>query len=346
MVHGANTGKIKNMKRSTKISAIILTFFLIITIVVVGRTMIGNHFKKKFSKRPPPGIIVTEVVSKDFAQKVSTYGTAVPLRTKSYKIEKYEIIQPINFNKKLKKGEVIAKLKTRNLVASFDGVVTKRDFSNDINVSESSLLINLEDISSVYVDVDIPELYSRFIKENLNVNVKFSGNSEKIYSGIIDSTSGRIDVEKRSLATRIKLKNDDFDILPGSLLEITIKYNEKNSLGIPDTSLMMEGDRTYVYKVSEKNITNKTEVIIGIRDNGFIEIVSGLSQGDNIVAEGLKKVRPRLTIKPIKKGSKKVKSDWKKKTKSKKDDTKKSKFDWLKKLNIFNKTKSEKKDNK
>ena len=81
----------------------------------------------------------------------------------------------------LKKGEVIAKLKTRNLVASFDGVVTKRDFSNDINVSESSLLINLEDISSVYVDVDIPELYSRFIKENLNVNVKFSGNSEKIY---------------------------------------------------------------------------------------------------------------------------------------------------------------------
>ncbi|MDA7581101.1 efflux RND transporter periplasmic adaptor subunit [Candidatus Pelagibacter sp.] len=334
------------MKKSTKISAAIIAFFLIITIVVVGRTMIGNHFKKKFSKRPPPGIIVTEVVSKDFAQKVSTYGTAVPLRTKSYKIEKYEIIQPINFNKKLKKGELIAKLKTRNLIASFDGVVTKRDFSNDIKVSESSLLINLEDISSIYVDVDIPELYSRFIKENLNVDVKFSGNNDKIYSGIIDSTSGRIDVEKRSLATRIKLKNNNFDILPGSLLEITIKYNEKKSLGIPDTSLMMEGDKTYVYKVSEKNVTNKTEVVIGIRDNGFIEITSGLSQGDNVVAEGLKKVRPRLTIKPIKKGSKKAKSDWKKKTKPKKDDTKKSKLDWLKKLNIFNKNKSEKKDDK
>ena len=268
--------------------------------------MIGNHFKKKFSKRPPPGIIVTEVVAKDFSQKISTYGTAVPLRTKSYKIEKYEIIKPINFNIKLKKGEVIAKLKTRNLIAAFDGVVTKRNFSNDIKVSESSLLINLEDISSIYVDVDIPELYSSFIKENLNVDVKFSGNNDKIYSGIIDSTSGRIDVEKRSLATRIKLKNDNFDILPGSLLEITIKYNEKNSLGIPDTSLMMEGDKTYVYKVSEKNITNKTEVVIGIRDNGFIEIISGLSQGNNIVAEGLKKVRPRLEIKPIKKGSKKA----------------------------------------
>jgi len=301
--------------------------------------MIGNHFKKKFSKRPPPGIIVTEVVSKDFSQKISTYGTAVPVRTKSYKIEKYEIINPIDFNKKLKKGELIAKLKSRNLIATFDGVMTKRDFSNDIKVSESSLLINLEDISSIYVDVDIPELYSRFIKKNLNVDVKLSGNNEKIYSGIIDSTSGRIDVEKRSLATRIKLENNNLDILPGSLLEITVKYNEKNSLGIPDTSLMMEGDKTYVYKVSEKNITNKTEVIIGIRDDGFIEIISGLSQGDNIVAEGLKKVRPRLKIKPIKKGSKKAESDWKKKVKPKKNDTKKGKFDWLKKLNIFNKSK-------
>jgi membrane fusion protein (multidrug efflux system) len=314
--------------------------------VVVGRTMIGNHFKKKFSKRPPPGIIVNEVISKNFAQKVSTYGTAVPVRTKSYKIEKYEITTPINFNKKLKKGELIAKLKSRNLVAAFDGVVTKRDFSNDIKVSENSLLINLEDISSMYVDVDIPELYSRFIKENLNVDVKFSGNNEKIFSGVIDSTSGRIDVEKRSLVSRIKLKNNNFDILPGSLLEITIKYNEKNSLGIPDTSLMMEGDKTYVYKVSEKNVTNNTEVISGIRDNGFIEIISGLSQGDYIVAEGLKKVRPRLTIRPIKKGSKKTKSDWEKKAKPKKNDIKKGKFDWLKKLNIFNKDKSEKKDNK
>ena len=289
------------MKRSTKIGTAILAFFLIITIVIVGRTMIGNHFKKKFSKRPPPGIIVTEVVAKDFSQKVSTYGTAIPFRTKSYKIEKYEIVNPIEFNRKLKKGDLITKLKTRNLIASFDGVVTKRNFSNDIKVSESSLLIQLEDTSTIYVDVDIPELYSSFIKENLNVDVKFSGNSEKIYSGVVDSTAGRIDVDTRSLAIRIKLENDNFEILPGSLLEIIVKYNERNSMSIPDTSLIMEGNKTYVYKVTEDNVTNKAEVVIGIRDSGFIEVVSGLANGDNIVAEGLKKVRPRGKIKPIKK---------------------------------------------
>ena len=289
------------MKRSTKIGTAILVFFLIITIVIVGRTMIGNHFKKKFSKRPPPGIIVTEVVAKNFSQKVSTYGTAIPFRTKSYKIEKYEIVNPIEFNKKLKKGDLITKLKTRNLIAAFDGVVTKRDFSNDIKVSESSLLIQLEDTSSIYIDVNIPELYSSFIKENLNVDVKFSGNNEKIYLGVVHSTAGRIDVDTRSLAIRIKLENDNFEILPGSLLEIIVKYNERNSISIPDTSLMMEGNKTYVYKVAEDDVANKAEVVIGIRDSGFIEVVSGLTNGDNIVAEGLKKVRPRGKIKPIKK---------------------------------------------
>ena len=48
-------------------------------------------------------------------------------------------------------------------------------------------------------------------------------------------------------------------------------------LSIPDTSLMMEGNKTYVYKVAEDNIANKTEIVIGIRDTGFIEVVSGLS---------------------------------------------------------------------
>jgi membrane fusion protein (multidrug efflux system) len=65
------------MKRSTKITSIIIIFFLIITIVVVGRIMIGQHFAKKFSKRPPPGIIVTEVFKNDFSEKIESFGTAV-----------------------------------------------------------------------------------------------------------------------------------------------------------------------------------------------------------------------------------------------------------------------------
>ena len=71
------------MKRSTKIISIISIFFLIIAIVIIGRTMIGNHFKKKFSNRPPPGIIVTEVIREDFSEKISSFGTAVSKKTET-----------------------------------------------------------------------------------------------------------------------------------------------------------------------------------------------------------------------------------------------------------------------
>ena len=65
-------------------------------------------------------------------------------------------------------------------------------------------------------------------------------------------------MDTRSLATRIKLENDNFEILPGSLLEIIVKYNEEKFHEYSDTSLMMEGDKTYVYKVAEDNMTNKS----------------------------------------------------------------------------------------
>ena len=95
------------MKRSTKITSIVIIFFLIITTVIVGRTMIGNHFKKKFSKRPPPGIIITAAKERIFENIISTYGTAAPVQTQSFKIEKYEILKPIKYNQKVKKGDVM-----------------------------------------------------------------------------------------------------------------------------------------------------------------------------------------------------------------------------------------------
>ena len=65
--------------------------------------------------------------------------------------------------------------------------------------------------------------------------------------------------------------------------------------------MIIEGDKSFVYKVNKDNIANKTEVKIGLRGNKSIEITSGLNNGDIIVAEGLKKVRPRGKIKPINK---------------------------------------------
>ena len=85
------------------------------------------------------------------------------------------------------------------------------------------------------------------------------------------------------------------------MLEVSVKFNLRNSLSVPDTSVMVEGDKSYVYKVNEENITNKTEIETGLRNNKSIEIITGLNEGDIVVAEGLKKVRPNGKIKPINK---------------------------------------------
>jgi len=289
------------MKRSTKITSIIIIFFIVIASVIVARTMVGKHFEKKFSKRPPPGIIVTEVLNNQFYEKIESYGTAIPKKTQSFRIKKDELISELELKKYVKKGDEIVKLKERSIVATFDGIVGKRGLSEDTLGSESSIIITLDDTSIIYCDLKIPETFATVIKKGLPVEISFSGYQKKIYNGEVDGVSSRINAETRSLLTRIKIENENFELVPGSLLEVTVKYNQRNSLSIPDTSILLEGNKAYVYKVSKDNIANRTEIIFGSRNNGNVEVVSGLIKGDLIVAEGLKKVIPKGKIKPIKK---------------------------------------------
>ena len=289
------------MKRSTKITSIIIIFFLIILTVVVGRTMIGKHFQKKFGKRPPPGIIVTKVFQNEFSEKIESFGTAVSKKTETFRIKKKQLLSDLDLKEYVNKGELIVKLKDENIIAPFSGVLGYRGLTEDVLGSDNLIIITLDDISIIYSDIKVPEIFASVMKKGLPIDAKFSGYKNKIYEGKVDGVSSRINAETRSLLTRIKINNENFELIPGSLLEVTINYNIRNSLGVPDTSLMLEGDKAFVYKVSKDNTTNKVEIKIGLRDSGHVEIISGLNEGDIIVAEGLKKVRPRGKIKPINK---------------------------------------------
>ena len=289
------------MKRSTKTISIILVFFLIIAIVIIGRTLIGNHFKKKFSKIPPPGIIVTEVLQKEFSERIETFGTAISNKSKNFKIKKDDLIDELKLKKSVKKGEVLIKLKSGDVIAPFSGVLGYTGLTEDIFISDNIFIITLDDNSTIYSDIKIPENYSGFMKKGLPVDIKISSYKNKIFQGEIDFVSSRINADTRSLLSRIKINNPDLELISGSLLEVSVKFNLRNSLSVPDTSVMVEGDKSYVYKITDDNIANKIEVQTGLRNNKNIEIISGLKEGEIIVAEGLKKVRPRGKIKPINK---------------------------------------------
>ena len=289
------------MKRSTKTIYIVTTFFLIIAIVIIGRTVIGNHFKKKFSKQPPPGIIVTEVVNKEFSNKIETFGTAISNKSKSFKIKKSDLLEDLKLKSNIKKGEVLIKLKSGDIIAPFSGVLGYTGITEDILVSDNIFIITLDDNSVIYSDIKIPENYSAFIKKGLPVEIKISSQKNKFFQGEVDFVSSRINADTRSLLSRIKVENKQQEMISGSLLEVSVKFNLRNSLSVPDTSVMIEGEKSFVYKINDENLALKTEVKTGLRDDKNIEIISGLNLQDIIVAEGLKKVRPNGKIKPIKK---------------------------------------------
>ena len=287
------------MKRSTKITSIILIIFIIIAAVIVARNMIGSHFAKKFGKRPPPGIIVTQVTNQNFSEKIESFGTAISKKTESFRIKKNELNSELKLKDYIKKDETIVKLKDRNIVAPFSGILGYRGLTEDTLGSESSIIITLDDSSIIYSDLKIPETFAPILKKGLPIEAKFSGSKNKIFTGNVEGVSSRINAETRSILTRIKIKNEKFELIPGSLLEVTVKFNQRNSLGVPDTSIMLEGNKAYVYKVLEDNSVKKIEIKIGSRDQGFVEILDGLVEGNIVVAEGLKKINPKGKIKPI-----------------------------------------------
>ena len=65
------------MKRSKKVTIGIIVFFIIVATVIGGRTAMGVYFKNKFSKRPPPGVVVEIVSEKGFSKTISETGLEV-----------------------------------------------------------------------------------------------------------------------------------------------------------------------------------------------------------------------------------------------------------------------------
>ena len=287
------------MKRSKKITTFIIIFFLVITLIIIGRYAIGLYFKKKFSKRSPPGVIVEVVSNKSFNQSLESYCTSLSSKTISYKIKKNELLEPINFNTKVNKGDVIAKLISKNITAPFAGIIGKRGISGSSLGPENTIILTLDDSRKILCDLKIPEVYAAFLKKDLKLRATFSAYKNKSYEGKIESVASRVDAQTRSILARAKINNENSEILPGSLLEIEIFYNEKNALSVPDTSIMYEGSKKFIYKIIENNMIEKVEIETGIRNKGNLEVLSGINEGDKVIAEGLTKIRPGMKVKPI-----------------------------------------------
>ena len=286
------------MKTSKKITIFLIILAIIIASVIVARHFVGKHFQKKFSKYPPPGVIVEVVQSSNFFDSIETFGTALSKKNKNFRVKKSEILdEKILIGKVFNEGEVLLRTKNEIIIAPFKGVLGKREIAQGVLGTESFIL-TLDDTSSIILNIKVPEIYLKILKPGLIAEVR-SDAFDKIFYGKIDSVSSRVDPSTRSVLASITVDNKNLELVPGMLLDIQIIYNETQEIGVPENSLLIQGDTAFAYKVLEDNTIEKIEVKIGKRNYGKVSILDGLSVGDKIVKEGISKVRDKIKIKII-----------------------------------------------
>jgi len=286
------------MKTSKKITIFLIILAIVIASVIVARHFVGKHFQKKFSKYPPPGVIVEVVQSSNFFDSIETFGTALSKKNKNFRVKKSEILdEKILIGKVFNEGEVLLRTKNEVIIAPFKGVLGKREIAQGVLGTESFIL-TLDDTSSIILNIKVPEIYLKILKPGLIAEVR-SDAFDKIFYGKIDSVSSRVDPSTRSVLASITVDNKNLELVPGMLLDIQIIYNETQEIGVPENSLLIQGDTAFAYKVLEDNTIEKIEVKIGKRNYGKVSILDGLSVGDKIVKEGISKVRDKIKIKII-----------------------------------------------
>ena len=286
------------MKTSTKLKTILVTFLIIIFGIIIARHFIGLHFKKKFSVRPAPGVIITKVEKSLFYESLETFGTAIAQNSKVYRVKKDEIVGNLKIeNRFVKKNEIIIALKNeKNIIADFEGKLGKREIAQGV-LGSNSLIITLDDLKKIVLDIKIPENYVGILKPGLKAEITSSA-FNKTFKGTVDSISSRIDPSTRSILARIKVDNSNFEIIPGQLMTIKVIYNEINQIGVPESAVTIQGDTAFVYIV-KNNVAEKRDIKIGKRNFGKVSVVSGLSKGDVVISEGVSKVRNKSKVKII-----------------------------------------------
>ena len=197
------------MTSSKKLKIILIIILIAIVAVIAGRYFVGQHFKKKFSVRPAPGVIVEAVTKKNFYDSIETFGTAIALNSKTYRVKKEEIEGSFDSEGKIvKKNDLIIKLKSGEIInADFDGKLGKREIAQGV-LGTDSFIITLDDSSKIVIDIKVPENFVGILKNGLDAEIK-SDAFDKIFYGSVESVSSRVDPSTRSILARVVVNNKD-----------------------------------------------------------------------------------------------------------------------------------------
>jgi len=177
--------------------------------------------------------------------------------------------------------------KSAKVYAPFPGVITARnnETGDYINPAMGSFGPNsgvyiLEDYSTIYVDMDVPNSEIERIKKGQKADV--IGDKATI-TGKVTSVNEKADPLSLNVFVRIQAANTDGLILPATVVSVRIHFQEKENTIVVPASALVEGDR--IFTVTDNRAAEK-KVTIGLVNPEMVEVLSGIQGGEKVVVEG------------------------------------------------------------
>lgn len=188
-------------------------------------------------------------------------------------------------------AEVQAKIDERTLRAPFAGIAGLQEVSPGALVAPGDSITTLDDTSTMRLDLNLPSLLLRSLRQGMSVNAH-SDALDNTFQGKITAINPRIDPVSRSVMVRAEIPNPDGALKPGMLMRVSLLKERRESIVVPSSALQSIEDRHYVWLVDPQQQAERREVKLGIRLVGQVEVLEGLSAGEQLISEGYLMLRP------------------------------------------------------
>tara|TARA_R110002049_G_scaffold2743_5_gene21135 strand:- start:12330 stop:13370 length:1041 start_codon:yes stop_codon:yes gene_type:complete len=185
------------------------------------------------------------------------------------------------------------------ITAPFDGVLGLREVSVGALVQPGDTITTIDDLSVIKVDFDVPSVFLSTLEPGLKIIGKVEAFQDRVFEGRVQTVNTQIDPVTRTVKVRAILPNEDRALKPGLLMSIVLLKNTRDTLLIPEESLIKRADKNFVFLAVEENnktVAREREIKIGAREPGVIEVLSGLDISDRIVSHGMLKISDGVEI--------------------------------------------------
>jgi membrane fusion protein (multidrug efflux system) len=195
-----------------------------------------------------------------------------------------------------------ARLQDYTLRAPFSGTLGIRQISTGAVVDTDTVITTLDDTTTIKLDFTVPEAYLGVLKNGMSVSARSLAYPDRMFNGMVTAISSRVDPETRTLTIRAKIPNPDRLLRPGMLLTVDLVKNQSQSLIIPEEAVIQEKDKKFALVVTPDNTVEKKEIVTGRRNPGKLEVISGLNAGQQVIVQGLTRVRPGSSVNVVEAG--------------------------------------------